>query len=97
MKSAGYVRSNVSTPGVRVAPLGERHRAAVVPAVDDLGHARGGRAALRAGQRDVVDERPVRVQRGEVLAGQRAELGQRPDAPSGAPSAQRQIGSGVPQ
>ena len=64
---------------VRRAPLGERHRAGVVPGVDDLADPAEG--ALLAGQRegDVVDERPVRVEVGEVAAGQLRQLGQRAD------------------
>ena len=65
---------------VRVAPLGEGHRAAVVPAVDDLRDPCGRCGALRAGERHVVDVGAVRVQIGQVLPGQLAELGQRPDA-----------------
>ncbi len=61
---------------VRVAPLRERHRARVVPGVDDLGHAGGRRpaAVLGAGEGDLVDERAVRVQPGLVGAGQLGEL-----------------------
>ncbi len=67
---------------VRVAPLRERHRARVVPGVDDLRHAdRFEGAALRgAGEGDVVDVRAVRVQVRVVLAGQLAQLGARADA-----------------
>ena len=60
--------------GLRVAELGERHRSGVVPAVDDLGHPVRLLLALRALERDVVDERPVRVHRVEVLAGERRQF-----------------------
>ncbi len=67
---------------VRVAPLRERHRTRVVPGVDDLGHARGRAAAavLRAGEGDLVDERPVRVKVRLVRAGQLGELREGADA-----------------
>ncbi len=61
---------------VRVAPLRERHRARVVPGVDDLRHARGRGAAavLRAGEGDLVDVRAVRVQARLVGARQLGQL-----------------------
>ncbi len=65
---------------VRVAPLRERHRAGVVPGVDHLGDATVGPLLTGPGEGDVVDERAVRVQVGQVTAGQLAELGARPDA-----------------
>ncbi len=65
---------------VRVAVLGEGHRARVVPGVDDLGHAGRGAAALAAVEGDLVDERAVRVEAGLVGAGELGQLGQRADA-----------------
>ena len=61
-----------------VAPLRERHRARVVPRVDDLGDACGLHAALGlgAGDRDLVDGRAMRVDVGDIAAGEGAELGQ---------------------
>jgi hypothetical protein len=84
--------------GVRVADLRERHRARVVPDVDHLGHPPALGAALLARHDDVVDERPVRVERGQVLPGARAEVGQAlHDQPVAGSAVQRQTGSGVPQ
>ncbi len=62
-----------------VAPLGERHRARVVPGVDHLGNPRRGLAAVRTREGDVVDEGLVRVDPGDVASGQLAQLGQRAD------------------
>ncbi len=89
---------------VRVAELREGHRAGVVPAVDDLGHPLGVPAAGLvpvlglAGEGDLVDERAVRVELGQVPSGQRAELGQRADAGQVSLGAapQRQRGAPVP-
>ena len=58
--------------------LGERHRARVEPDVDDLGHAAHRPLALRARERDVVDEGPVRVL--ELDARALPQLGERADA-----------------
>ncbi len=66
--------------GMGIAPLGERHGPGVVPAVDDLGHPPRLRSAGRAGQRDVVDVGPMRVEGRDVLSRQLTQLGQRPDA-----------------
>lgn len=65
---------------VRVAVLGEGHRARVVPGVDHLGHPGGGAAALPAVEGDVVDVRAVRVEFALVGAGQPGELGERAHA-----------------
>ncbi len=62
---------------VRVAEGGEGHRARVVPAVDDLGHAPGLQAALGARNGDVVDVRAVGVGLGDIEPSELAELGQR--------------------
>ena len=61
MKSAGIELLRRQLAGERLVALGERHGARVEPDVDHLGHARRGLAALRAGERHVVDERAVRV------------------------------------
>ena len=65
--------------GMGIAPLGERHGPGVVPAVDDLGHPPRLRSAGRAGERDVVDVGPMRVEGRDVLSRQLTQLGQRPD------------------
>ncbi len=62
------------------APLGERHRSAVVPDVDHFRNASGNGRTGRAGDRHVVDERPVRVECGQVTPGQGRQLQQRSDA-----------------
>ena len=59
-------------------PLRERHRAAVVPDVDDLGDALERLAAGRRGDLDVVHEGPVRV--AELDAAELLELLEGPDA-----------------
>ena len=99
LRRVGLARTSPRRPARAGSPTG---RTASSPSRTSAsmtsGTRRTGRPALRAGERDVVDVRPVRVERGQVLPGQLAELGQRPDARSGAPSsAHRQIGSGVPQ
>src|SRR5438270_10187604 len=61
------------------SPLREGHRARVVPAVDDLRHPRRGLAALLTEEADLVDERPVRVEVGQVTTGVRRQLAERAD------------------
>ncbi len=65
---------------VRGSPLGERHRSAVVPDVDHFRYPPRHRRAGRAGDRHVIDERPVRVERGQVTPGQAGQFQQRSDA-----------------
>ena len=82
---------------VRVAELGERHRARVVPGVDHLGHPGRGRAAVRAVEGDLVDERAVRVE-ARTGRGRSARTARRSEPTQVRwSSSQRQIGSGVPQ
>ena len=78
MNWAGYADSELRLVPQHRAELGKRHRPGVVPGVDDLGHPARLAAARRAGQRDAVHERPVRVQPGQVAASQSGQLGQRP-------------------
>ncbi len=64
---------------MRCAPLGERHGARVVPGVDHLADPAEGALLAGQGEGDLVDERPVRVEIGEVLAGEFRQLGERAD------------------
>ena len=72
MKSAGKRFADCSpSPGVREAPLRERHAAGVEPAVDDLGHAAVRALLARVLPGDLVDPRLVDDQ---VLAERRVRL-----------------------
>ncbi len=53
----------------RVPQCGEGHGAGVVPAVDDLRHSMRRVSALWALNRDIVDERAVRIEIVDVLTG----------------------------
>ncbi len=64
----------------RVPPLRERHRTGVIPGVDDLRDATRFASARRAIERDIVDERAVRIQRGQVPTGELGKFLARADA-----------------
>ena len=61
---------------MRISELREGHRTGVVPAVDDLGHARGLRAALGAREGHLVDVGAVRVEVRQLATAPTAEVGQ---------------------
>ena len=65
---------------VRVPPLSKRHRTRVVPDVDDFGDTFSIGAAVRARQRDVVDEGTVRVERRQFLPSEFAKFFKRANA-----------------
>ena len=78
MKSAGKACSKAArlSGRVRVAPLGERHRPRVEPGVEHVGDPPGLLPAVRAGEGDLVHERPVGVEAGQVAAGLGRQVGQ---------------------
>ncbi len=54
----------------RRAELRERHRTRVVPDVDDLWYPARSSTAVGAGNHHIVDERPVRVDAGQIASGE---------------------------
>ncbi len=65
---------------MRIPELRERHRARVVPPVDDFGHPRLRLAALGTGESDLVDVRPMRIETGKIETGEGTKLRARRDA-----------------
>ena len=72
----GVARSEFLGPAMGVAELREGHRAGVVPAVDDLGHARGLLPALRTGEGHLVDVGAVGIEVGQLAPAATAEVGE---------------------
>ena len=72
----GLLEGGPAVGRVRVAPLGERHRPRVEPGVEHVGDPPGLLPAVRAGEGDLVHERPVGVEAGQVAAGLGRQVGQ---------------------
>ena len=98
MKSAGKLLLELLLVFKRIMPLRERHGAGIIPAVDDLVLAVHLAAALRAGERHVVDVRAVQLDvLGIDVVGPALRSSSREPMTCTWPHSQTQTGSGVPQ